>query len=426
MGWYNWIYFIPLIILGSFFMLNLVLGVLSGEFAKERERVENRMQFLKVKRQQQVERELNGYLEWICKAEEVILTEDKTTEEEKMKILEARRRAAAKKMKALSKDSSKGEEELDDMEMTDPFSDLQRPAGFDGVPGLPQKKQPKGACAQSLQRLRINIRKACKTQIFYWSVIVLVALNTICTAVEHHGQPDWLDDFLYRAEFAFLALFMVEMVVKMYGLGFRLYFQSSFNIFDCIVIIGSIFEVIWSNFRGQSFGISVLRALRLLRIFKVTKYWASLRNLVVSLLNSMRSIISLLFLLFLFILIFALLGMQLFGGGFSFDEGRPAGNFDTFTTALLTVFQILTGEDWNEVMYDGIRARGGVEGGGMIYCAYFILLVLFGNYTLLNVFLAIAVDNLANAQELTAAEEEQREEQQQRLEEKKREIREGF
>ena len=35
---------------------------------------------------------------------------------------------------------------------------------------------------------------------------------------------------------------------------------------------------------------------------------------------------------------------------------------------------------------------------------YFIVLTLFGNYTLLNVFLAIAVDNLANAQELTAAE----------------------
>jgi hypothetical protein len=41
---------------------------------------------------------------------------------------------------------------------------------------------------------------------------------------------------------------------------------------------------------------------------------------------------------------------------------------------------------------------------GMIYSLYFIVLTLFGNYTLLNVFLAIAVDNLANAQELTAAE----------------------
>ena len=65
----------------------------------------------------------------------------------------------------------------------------------------------------------------------------------------------------------------------------------------------------------------------------------------------MKSIISLLLLLFLFILIAALLGMQLFGGTFSFPDGNPPTNFDSFSVAMLTVFQILTGEDWNEVMY---------------------------------------------------------------------------
>ena len=65
--------------------------------------------------------------------------------------------------------------------------------------------------------------------------------------------------------------------------------------------------------------------------------------------------------------------------------------------------QVLTGEDWNEVMYHGIESQGGHR-SGMVYSLYFIILTLFGNYTLLNVFLAIAVDNLANAQELTAAE----------------------
>lgn len=109
----------------------------------------------------------------------------------------------------------------------------------------------------------------------------------------------------------------------------------------------------------------------------------------------MRSIISLLFLLFLFILIFALLGMQLFGGKFNFLN-KPYTHFDTFPIALITVFQILTSEDWNEVMYLAIEAQGGIYGGGMVYCIYFIVLVLFGNYTLLNVFLAIAVDNLAS------------------------------
>ena len=85
---YNWAYFIPLIVLGSFFMLNLVLGVLSGEFAKERERVENRRDFLKLRRQQQIERELDGYLEWILIAEEIVLHEDRTTDEERAAIME--------------------------------------------------------------------------------------------------------------------------------------------------------------------------------------------------------------------------------------------------------------------------------------------------------------------------------------------------
>ncbi|KHJ46318.1 transporter, cation channel family protein [Trichuris suis] len=257
----------------------------------------------------------------------------------------------------------------------------------------------------NLRRFRLAVRRLIKSQFAYWLVITLVFLNTVCVAIEHHGQPQWLDDFLYYAEFVFLGIFLSEMLLKIFGLGIGPYFQSSFNIFDFIVIIGSLLEVIWEELKGGSFGISVLRALRLLRIFKVTKYWTSLRNLVVSLMNSMRSILSLLFLLFLFILIFALLGMQLFGGEFNFDEGRPSTHFDTFPVALITVFQILTGEDWNEVMYLAIESQGGIYAGGMIYSVYFIILVLFGNYTLLNVFLAIAVDNLANAQELTAADE---------------------
>lgn len=65
---FNWVYFIPLIVLGSFFMLNLVLGVLSGEFAKEREKVESRRTYLKMRRQNQMDNELHSYIDWICKA----------------------------------------------------------------------------------------------------------------------------------------------------------------------------------------------------------------------------------------------------------------------------------------------------------------------------------------------------------------------
>nr|XP_020668758.1 voltage-dependent N-type calcium channel subunit alpha-1B isoform X8 [Pogona vitticeps] len=403
---WNWLYFIPLIIIGSFFMLNLVLGVLSGEFAKERERVENRRAFLKLRRQQQIERELNGYLEWIFKAEEVMLAEEDKNAEEKSP-LDVLKRATIKKSKNDLIHAEEGEDHFTDVcSVGSPFARASLKSGKNDSSTYFRRKE---------KMFRFFIRRMVKAQSFYWMVLCVVALNTMCVAIVHYDQPEGLTTALYFAEFVFLGLFLTEMSLKMYGLGPRNYFHSSFNCFDFGVIVGSIFEVIWAAVKpGTSFGISVLRALRLLRIFKVTKYWNSLRNLVVSLLNSMKSIISLLFLLFLFIVVFALLGMQLFGGQFHFNNETPTTNFDTFPTAILTVFQILTGEDWNAVMYQGIQSQGGVH-SGMFSSAYFIVLTLFGNYTLLNVFLAIAVDNLANAQELTKDEEEMEEATNQKL-----------
>ena len=118
----------------------------------------------------------------------------------------------------------------------------------------------------------------------------------------------------------------------------------------------------------------------------------------------MRAIASLLVLLFLFIVIFALLGMQVFGGKFNglMNNAKPLSNFDSFWQAMLCVFQvrasaallhlpshvcvdsislpqILTGEDWNEVMYIGINAYGGVETIGIFACVYFLILFITGN-----------------------------------------------
>lgn len=213
-----------------------------------------------------------------------------------------------------------------------------------------------------------------------------------------------------------LTLFTIEMLMKMYGLGLRQYFMSIFNRFDCFVVCSGILEILLVESGAMSpLGISVLRCIRLLRLFKITKYWTSLSNLVASLLNSIRSIASLLLLLFLFIIIFALLGMQLFGGRYDFEDTEVRrSNFDNFPQALISVFQVLTGEDWNSVMYNGIMAYGGPTYPGVLVCIYFIILFVCGNYILLNVFLAIAVDNLAEAESLTSAQKAKAEERKRR------------
>jgi voltage-dependent calcium channel N type alpha-1B len=62
-------------------------------------------------------------------------------------------------------------------------------------------------------------------------------------------------------------------------------------------------------------------------------------------------------------------------------------------------------------MYTAINSKGGRENGGLVYCFYFVMLTLCGDYTLLNVFLAIACDSLDQAAALTEAEEAEKERQ---------------
>ncbi|XP_038594760.1 voltage-dependent L-type calcium channel subunit alpha-1C isoform X5 [Micropterus salmoides] len=389
-----WVYFVTLIIIGSFFVLNLVLGVLSGEFSKEREKAKARGDFQKLREKQQLEEDLKGYLDWITQAEDI----DPENEEEGLDD---------DKPRNLSMPASENESVNTD---NAPGGDVEGETCCTRLANRISKSKFSRYSRRWNRLCRRKCRAAVKSQVFYWLVIFLVFLNTLTIASEHHQQPQWLTDVQDIANKVLLALFTGEMLLKMYSLGLQAYFVSLFNRFDSFVVCGGILETILVETKIMSpLGISVLRCVRLLRIFKITRYWNSLSNLVASLLNSVRSIASLLLLLFLFIIIFSLLGMQLFGGKFNFDETRRS-TFDNFPQSLLTVFQILTGEDWNSVMYDGIMAYGGPSFPGMLVCIYFIILFICGNYILLNVFLAIAVDNLADAESLTSAQKEEEEE----------------
>uniref|UniRef100_A0A8C8E4F5 Voltage-dependent L-type calcium channel subunit alpha n=1 Tax=Oryzias sinensis TaxID=183150 RepID=A0A8C8E4F5_9TELE len=388
-----WVYFVSLVIFGSFFVLNLVLGVLSGEFSKEREKAKARGDFQKLREKQQLEEDLKGYLDWITQAEDIDPENDEEGDEE------GKRNPSVPTSETESVNTDNHNAEEDKSLCCGPLC----------------QKITKSKCSRQWRRWNRLCRRKCRAAVksvtFYWLVIILVFLNTLTIASEHYNQPDWLTEVQDVANKVLLALFTLEMLVKMYSLGLQAYFVSLFNRFDCFVVCGGIVETILVELAIMSpLGISVFRCVRLLRIFKVTRHWASLSNLVASLLNSMKSIASLLLLLFLFIIIFSLLGMQLFGGKFNFDETvTKRSTFDNFPQALLTVFQILTGEDWNTVMYDGIMAYGGPASSGMVVCIYFIILFICGNYILLNVFLAIAVDNLADAESLNTAQKEEEE-----------------
>ncbi|XP_062398037.1 voltage-dependent L-type calcium channel subunit alpha-1D [Sardina pilchardus] len=385
-----WVYFVSLVVFGSFFIINLVLGVLSGEFSKEREKAVARGELQLAQEKKQMEEDMVGYMDWLIEADNMDEDGNKRAVVAKKKMM---------KKYGWYKHNEDGESDSD--------SEFEAFLDDDG-----------GCCASITEQLfhlnqamRKNARVAVKSANFYWLVLLLVFLNTAASASEHYGQPKWLTDIQERANKILLGLFTFEMLLKMYSFGIQVYFIALFNRFDCFVVCGGILETFLVEMDFiPPIGISVLRCIRLLRIFKVTRHWAALSDLVTSLLNSMKAICSLLLLLFLFLIIFALLGMQLFGGKFNFDETQmKRSTFDSFPSALLTCFQILTGEDWNSVMYDGIMAYGGPIFPNMIVCVYFVILFVVGNYILLNVFLAIAVDNLATGKGKTKPEEKKEE-----------------
>ena len=72
------------------------------------------------------------------------------------------------------------------------------------------------------------------------------------------------------------------------------------------------------------------------------------------------------------------------------EDGDVANaNFDDFGWAFVTVFQVLTGENWNDLLWVGIAAGHYNDGSGFIALLYFVLLNIIGNYVIMNIFLAI-------------------------------------
>ena len=94
-----------------------------------------------------------------------------------------------------------------------------------------------------------------------------------------------------------------------------------------------------------------MRAFRLLRIFKIIKSWENLRILFSTVLLSLMSITNLGVLTMLYLFIASLLGKQFFSGQLYDEDDEPSRyNFTTTARSFITIFIILTGEDWNIIM----------------------------------------------------------------------------
>ncbi|CAL8132976.1 unnamed protein product [Orchesella dallaii] len=223
-------------------------------------------------------------------------------------------------------------------------------------------------------------------------ITLAIVVNTVFMALDHYGleEKPIMDLTLKTGNTVFTTIFAVECAMKLMAMSPKFYFQVGWNVFDFIIVLFSLIEVI---LEGEKIpGISALRSFRLLRVFKLAKSWPTL-NLLISIMGkTVGALGNLVFVLVIIIFIFAVMGMQLFAKNyldktvlFPMSE-LPRWNFCDFGHSFMIIFRVLCGE-WIESMWDCMLVNGA-------QCVpFFLATVVIGNLVVLNLFLALLLSS---------------------------------
>uniref|UniRef100_A0A3Q3B869 Sodium channel protein n=1 Tax=Kryptolebias marmoratus TaxID=37003 RepID=A0A3Q3B869_KRYMA len=234
------------------------------------------------------------------------------------------------------------------------------------------------------------------------AITICIVLNTVFMAMEHYPMSPQFDELLSTGNLVFTGIFTAEMILKLLAMDPYNYFQVGWNIFDSIIVTVSLVELGLADVEG----LSVLRSFRLMRVFKLAKSWPTLNMLIKIIGNSVGALGNLTLVLAIIVFIFAVVGMQLFGKNYndcvcriSEDCELPRWHMKDFFHSFLIIFRILCGE-WIETMWDCME----VAGPAMCLIVYMMVLVI-GNLVVLNLFLALLLSSFSG-DNLSASEDE--------------------
>jgi len=191
-----------------------------------------------------------------------------------------------------------------------------------------------------------------------WDVIMLliIIVDTVSTCLITKDTPTETRMTISKISNVCTIIFAVEMVCKLIMLNPSGYVnQTIFNLLDGIFTILSILDqfVIPSEQ-----GFFIFRILRSLRVLRVSKYSSQFQRLFEVFKDSSLHLLSLIIIWFMSVLIFATFGFQLFSGTMNFEDGVPDENFDSIGNSILSIIQLFTMENWNNIEISVVHAKG--------------------------------------------------------------------
>lgn len=203
---------------------------------------------------------------------------------------------------------------------------------------------------------------------------VLLGLGTFPPLEQQYG------DLLHLGNQIVLAVFIIEALMKMIAVAPRvdMYFRDGWNVFDFLVIVFSLVPA-----TGEF--AMIARMARLLRVLRLISAIRELRLIVAALVRSIPSVGHVMLLMSILVYIYAIIGYQLF------HEHDPT-HWRNLGTSVLTLFNIITLEGWTVILDNAMQLHTWAW-------LYFVSYVIIGTFVVINLFIAIIINNLDEAKD---------------------------
>ncbi|EOB01724.1 Sodium channel protein type 4 subunit alpha, partial [Anas platyrhynchos] len=255
-------------------------------------------------------------------------------------------------------------------------------------------------CCPLWLRIKKKVAAFIKDPFIDLTITLCIVMNTLFMALEHNNMSENFKSMLNVGNLVFTGIFTAEMILKIIALDPYYYFQQPWNIFDSIIVTLSLIELSLPKHRGKKERrkggtLSVLRSFRLLRVFKLAKSWPTLNTLIKIIGNSLGALSNLTLVLAIIVFIFAIVGVQLFGSNYRENKfkinksGKPRWHMMDFFHSFLVIFRILCGE-WIETMWDCM-----VVAEKPLCLLVFLLVMVIGNLVVLNLFIALLLNSFS-------------------------------
>ncbi|KAI9539102.1 hypothetical protein NQZ68_009179 [Dissostichus eleginoides] len=259
--------------------------------------------------------------------------------------------------------------------------------------------------------MRRSIHTLCTSDFLDVFMATVILISVLIMAFQHYKQPIYIERLTEYSYYAFTLLLIIEVLLKIVAFGIRRFLRNSWNHLDVAVVLVSVVSIVFIGMEMADWipiNPSILRVCRVLRLAKVLKH-KKIRVLLKTIIKTLSQVGSICLLFAFFFFIYAALGVELFGKLECTEENPCLGlhrhaNFKHFGMALLTLYQVCTGDNWSGIMKDTLRECRPTDIDCVTYLPrvspmFFSSFVVMAQFVLVNLVVAAIMQALDDSNE---------------------------